>query len=118
VCRGRRDDVATITAYIEPGAKPAGAVADAGDATSGAAFLALTPAMTALMGIPILGELPSAIDWMAIRGHLDRRLRRQWWSAARPDCAVPVYQRGEDVALAVGQIEVPETTDQHCGLRR
>jgi drug/metabolite transporter (DMT)-like permease len=35
-------------------------------ATSGAAFLALTPAMTALMGIPILGELPSTIDWMAI----------------------------------------------------
>ena len=35
-------------------------------ATSGAAFLALTPAMTALMGMPILGELPSAIDWMAI----------------------------------------------------
>jgi drug/metabolite transporter (DMT)-like permease len=35
-------------------------------ATSGAAFLAMTPAMTALMGIPILGELPSAIDWMAI----------------------------------------------------
>lgn len=35
-------------------------------ATSGAAFLALTPAMTALMGIPILRELPSAIDWMAI----------------------------------------------------
>jgi drug/metabolite transporter (DMT)-like permease len=35
-------------------------------ATSGAAFLALTPAMTALMGIPILGELPSAIDWTAI----------------------------------------------------
>jgi drug/metabolite transporter (DMT)-like permease len=35
-------------------------------ATSGAAFLALTPAMTALMGIPILGELPSAIDWVAI----------------------------------------------------
>jgi drug/metabolite transporter (DMT)-like permease len=35
-------------------------------ATSGAAFLALTPAMTALMGIPILGELPSAVDWMAI----------------------------------------------------
>jgi drug/metabolite transporter (DMT)-like permease len=35
-------------------------------ATSGAAFLALTPAMTALMGIPILGELPSAIDWIAI----------------------------------------------------
>ena len=35
-------------------------------ATSGAAFLALTPAMTALMGIPVLGESPSAIDWMAI----------------------------------------------------
>ncbi len=35
-------------------------------ATSGAAFLALTPAMTALMGIPILGELPSALDWVAI----------------------------------------------------
>ena len=35
-------------------------------ATSGAAFLALTPAMTALMGIPILRELPSATDWMAI----------------------------------------------------
>ena len=35
-------------------------------ATGGAAFLALTPAMTALLGIPILGELPSAIDWMAI----------------------------------------------------
>jgi drug/metabolite transporter (DMT)-like permease len=35
-------------------------------ATGGAAFLALTPAMTALMGIPILGELPSVIEWMAI----------------------------------------------------
>jgi drug/metabolite transporter (DMT)-like permease len=35
-------------------------------ATSGAAFLALTPAMTALMGIPILGEFPSAIDWIMI----------------------------------------------------
>jgi drug/metabolite transporter (DMT)-like permease len=35
-------------------------------ATNGAAFLALTPAMTALMGIPILGELPSPTDWMAI----------------------------------------------------
>jgi drug/metabolite transporter (DMT)-like permease len=35
-------------------------------ATGGAAFLALTPAMTAVMGIPILGELPSAIDWMTI----------------------------------------------------
>ena len=35
-------------------------------ATGGAAFLALTPALTALMGIPILGELPSAIDWLAV----------------------------------------------------
>lgn len=35
-------------------------------ATSGAAVVALTPAMTALMAIPILGEWPSAIDWMAI----------------------------------------------------
>jgi drug/metabolite transporter (DMT)-like permease len=35
-------------------------------ATGGAAFVALTPAMTALMAIPILGELPSAIDWIAI----------------------------------------------------
>src|SRR5579863_609329 len=35
-------------------------------ATSGAAFLALTPAMTALMGVPILGELPSTIDWLEI----------------------------------------------------
>ena len=35
-------------------------------ATSGAAFLALTPAMTALTGIPILGEFPSAIDWIMI----------------------------------------------------
>jgi drug/metabolite transporter (DMT)-like permease len=35
-------------------------------ATSGAAFVALTPAMTALMGIPILREWPSAIDWVAI----------------------------------------------------
>jgi drug/metabolite transporter (DMT)-like permease len=35
-------------------------------ATSGAAFLALTPAMTALMGISILGEFPSAIDWLMI----------------------------------------------------
>ena len=35
-------------------------------ATAGAAFLALTPAMTALMGIPILGEWPAAIDWIAI----------------------------------------------------
>ena len=35
-------------------------------ASSGAAFAALCPAMTALMAIPILGEWPSAIDWMAI----------------------------------------------------
>jgi drug/metabolite transporter (DMT)-like permease len=35
-------------------------------ASSGAAFAASCPAMTALMGIPILGEWPSAIDWMAI----------------------------------------------------
>ena len=35
-------------------------------ATSGAAVVALTPAVTALMGIPILGEWPSVIDWMAI----------------------------------------------------
>jgi drug/metabolite transporter (DMT)-like permease len=35
-------------------------------ATGGAAFVALTPAVTALMGIPILGEWPSAIDWIAI----------------------------------------------------
>lgn len=35
-------------------------------ASSGAAFAALCPAMTALMAIPILGEWPSAMDWMAI----------------------------------------------------
>jgi drug/metabolite transporter (DMT)-like permease len=35
-------------------------------ATAGAAFVALTPAMTAVIGIPILGEWPSAIDWLAI----------------------------------------------------
>jgi drug/metabolite transporter (DMT)-like permease len=35
-------------------------------ATGGAAFVALTPAMTALMGIPVLGEWPSAVDWVAI----------------------------------------------------
>lgn len=35
-------------------------------ASSGAAFAALCPAMTALLAIPILGEWPSAIDWMAI----------------------------------------------------
>ena len=35
-------------------------------ATAGAAFVALTPAMTAVIGIPILGEWPSSIDWFAI----------------------------------------------------
>jgi drug/metabolite transporter (DMT)-like permease len=35
-------------------------------AMRGAAFVALTPAATALMAIPILGEWPSAIDWIAI----------------------------------------------------
>jgi drug/metabolite transporter (DMT)-like permease len=35
-------------------------------ASSGAAFAALSPAMTALMAIPILGEWPTTMDWMAI----------------------------------------------------
>jgi threonine/homoserine efflux transporter RhtA len=35
-------------------------------ATAGAAFVALTPATTALLGIPVLGEWPSLIDWAAI----------------------------------------------------
>jgi drug/metabolite transporter (DMT)-like permease len=35
-------------------------------ASSGAAFAALCPAMTALLGIPILGEWPKPIDWTAI----------------------------------------------------
>ena len=35
-------------------------------ASSGAAFAALSPAMTAVMAIPILGEWPTAIDWIAI----------------------------------------------------
>ena len=35
-------------------------------ASSGAAFAALCPAMTALMAIPILAEWPTAIDWIAI----------------------------------------------------
>lgn len=34
--------------------------------SSGAAFAALSPAMTALMAIPVLGEWPSAMDWLAI----------------------------------------------------
>jgi drug/metabolite transporter (DMT)-like permease len=82
-------------------------------ATRGAAFLALTPAMTALLGIPILGELPSTFDWMAIvvisigvyivsRGPLPSRIMR--W---------PVCQRAEDGRVAVGRVEVPEATKQH-----
>jgi drug/metabolite transporter (DMT)-like permease len=35
-------------------------------ATSGAAFVALTPVLTGLIGIPVLGEWPTAIDWVAI----------------------------------------------------
>jgi len=35
-------------------------------ASSGAAFAASCPAMTALLAIPMLGEWPSSIDWMAI----------------------------------------------------
>src|SRR6185295_17471132 len=35
-------------------------------ASSGAAFAASCPAITAIMAIPILGEWPSAIDWIAI----------------------------------------------------
>ena len=35
-------------------------------ATAGAAFVALTPAMTALIGIPILGEWPTLTEWIAI----------------------------------------------------
>jgi drug/metabolite transporter (DMT)-like permease len=35
-------------------------------ASSGAAFAALSPAMTAVMAIPVLGEWPAAIDWIAI----------------------------------------------------
>ncbi len=35
-------------------------------ATSGAAFVALTPAATALLGMPVLGEWPSLTDWIAI----------------------------------------------------
>jgi len=35
-------------------------------ATAGAAFVALTPVTTALLGIPVLGEWPSVIDWIAI----------------------------------------------------
>jgi drug/metabolite transporter (DMT)-like permease len=35
-------------------------------ATGGAAFVALTPAVTAVMGIAVLGERPSPVDWIAI----------------------------------------------------
>jgi drug/metabolite transporter (DMT)-like permease len=35
-------------------------------ASSGSAFAASCPAMTALMAIPILGEWPTTIDWTAI----------------------------------------------------
>jgi drug/metabolite transporter (DMT)-like permease len=35
-------------------------------ASSGAAFAALSPAMTAIMAIPILGEWPTTTDWVAI----------------------------------------------------
>jgi drug/metabolite transporter (DMT)-like permease len=35
-------------------------------ASSGAAFAALCPAMTALLAIPLLGEWPTTIDWIAI----------------------------------------------------
>jgi drug/metabolite transporter (DMT)-like permease len=35
-------------------------------ASSGAAFAALCPAMTALLGIPILGEWPGMTEWVAI----------------------------------------------------
>jgi drug/metabolite transporter (DMT)-like permease len=35
-------------------------------ASSGAAFAALCPAMTALLAIPILGEWPATVDWIAI----------------------------------------------------
>jgi len=35
-------------------------------ATRGAAFVALTPVATGLMAIPVLGEWPVAIDWVAI----------------------------------------------------
>lgn len=35
-------------------------------ASSGAAFAALCPALTALTGIPVLGEWPTTWDWAAI----------------------------------------------------
>jgi drug/metabolite transporter (DMT)-like permease len=35
-------------------------------ASSGAAFAALCPAMTAVFAVPVLGEWPSTIDWIAV----------------------------------------------------
>jgi drug/metabolite transporter (DMT)-like permease len=35
-------------------------------ATGGAAFVALTPVVTGLMAIPVLGEWPVPVDWIAI----------------------------------------------------
>ena len=35
-------------------------------ASSGAAFAALSPAMTAIMAIPVLGEWPAPLDWLSI----------------------------------------------------
>lgn len=35
-------------------------------ATGGATFVALTPVVTGLMAIPVLGEWPVATDWVAI----------------------------------------------------
>jgi hypothetical protein len=66
-------------------------------ASSGAAFAALCPAMTALLGIPILGELPGMVDWAAIclisagvyivsGGPLPRlRIAFQWSTGLKPD---------------------------------
>jgi len=54
-------------------------------ATAGAAFVALTPATTALLAIPVLDEWPSAIDAISVvsagvyllsGGPLPRRARR------------------------------------------
>ena len=57
--RARRSDA--VISYILYGS----AVSILG-ASSGAAFAALCPAMTAMLAIPILGEWPTAIDWLAI----------------------------------------------------
>ena len=64
-------------------------------ASSGAAFAALCPAMTALMAIPVLGEWPQKADWAAIvlisagvyivsGGPLPRRLQRTNKRRAEP----------------------------------